>query len=422
MRIVVNDYSGHPFQVQLSRELARRGYEVLHVHCPSYETGKGALERRCGDPAGFHSIGVELRDQVRKYSLWKRPLQEREYATRLIRPVEEFAPDLVLSANTPILAQALFQTACRRRGYPFVFWQQDVYTLPMKTLLKQRVPLAGRVLGEAITALEGALLRRSAAVVTISKDFLPILEKWRVPSDRLHVIENWAPLDELPTHPKDNAWAREHGLTERRVLLYAGMLGIKHDPELLVCLAERFRRHDDVRVVVITGGYGSDYLRQAAVERRLENLVLLDYQPYERLSEVLASADVLLVILEPDAGVFSVPSKVLTYMSAGRPLVAAIPRENLAARVIALSGAGIITDARDSAAFADATERIISDTELAARLGRNGRRYAEATFDIELVADRFESVFDQAIQSHSMSRGKPLTARSKTSTEAVAGD
>ena len=46
MRILVHDYSGHPFQVELSRELARRGHEVTHSYCEAYVSGKGHLERR----------------------------------------------------------------------------------------------------------------------------------------------------------------------------------------------------------------------------------------------------------------------------------------------------------------------------------------------------------------------------------------
>lgn len=385
--------------MQLSRELAQRGHDVLHLHCSSYESGRGAVERRPDDPAGFQSSSVALTDTVRKYSLWKRPLQEYEFAHRLIGMVAPFKPDIVLSGNTPILAQALFQSACRRRGYPFVFWQQDIYTLPMKTMLHRRLPIAGTGLGKAVVALEAALLRRSDAVVTISSDFLPTLEAWGVPTDRLHVIENWAPLAELPMRAKVNDWSLEHGLADKRVLLYSGTLGIKHDPDLLIRLAERFREEDDVRVVVITGEYGTEHLRRAATRHGLHNLVLMRFQPYRRLPDVLGSADVLLVLLEFDAGVFSVPSKVLTYLCASRPLVAAMPAANLAARVILRSGAGVVTEPDDASAFTTAVAQVLQDHDLAERCGQCARAYAESTFDIATITDGFEQVFEQAIRA-----------------------
>ena len=45
MRIIVHDYAGHPFEVQLSRELAARGHDVLHLYCGSTHTPRGDLAR-----------------------------------------------------------------------------------------------------------------------------------------------------------------------------------------------------------------------------------------------------------------------------------------------------------------------------------------------------------------------------------------
>ena len=59
-RILVHDYSGHPFQVQLSRSLAARGHVVLHLHSSKFQTPKGPLQRRADDPASLLIEGVEL--------------------------------------------------------------------------------------------------------------------------------------------------------------------------------------------------------------------------------------------------------------------------------------------------------------------------------------------------------------------------
>ena len=121
-------------------------------------------------------------------------------------------------------------------------------------------------------------------------------------------------------------------------------------------------------------------------------LRLLPYQPYERLPEVLASADVLVAVLEPEAGAFSVPSKVLTYLCAGRPLLGALPADNLAARVIARSGGGIVVPPRDPRALVAAAEELLADSGWRAELGRAARSYAETAFDLGRIADRFELV------------------------------
>jgi colanic acid biosynthesis glycosyl transferase WcaI len=391
-RILVHDYSGHPFQVQLSRELAFRGYEVLHLHCPSYRSGKGALEVSEADPATLAIDGVSLAEDFDKYSLRKRPLQERAYGRRLVKRVAEFMPDVVLSGNTPLIAQRILQRACARTGVPFVFWHQELYSFPIREALRERVPLVGRVLGSAVGLLEASTLRRSDAVVSISADFLPWLRRWGVAERKLHVVENWAPLDELPALPRSNAWSREHGLEDKRVLLYSGTLGVKHNPELLVRLARHFRGESDVRVVVVSEGVGADFVTRAARAEGLSNLLVLGFQPYERLPEVLASADVLLAILEPDAGVFAIPSKVLTYLCAGRPILGAIPPENLAAKTVTRSGGGVIVDPGDGDAFVAAATQLLRDSLRSKRLGESARAYAEASFAIGTVGDCLEEI------------------------------
>jgi putative colanic acid biosynthesis glycosyltransferase WcaI len=388
LRLVVHDYSGHPFQVQLSRELARRGHRVLHLHCPSYRTGKGDLELRADDPATLSIDAISLDETFHKYSPRRRIMQERTYGRRLLRRLADEQTDVIVSSNTPLLAQDVLLSGA---SAPVVFWHQDVYSLPMKAEAERRLPpVVGPIVGRRFVDLERKLLDRSAAVVTISEDFRETLLSWGLPPHKLHVVENWAPLEELPDRPKDNEWARRHGLADKRVLLYSGTLGRKHDPSLLLRLAAAFRDESDVRVVVASEGLGADWLR----ERARENLVLLGFQPYDELPDVLGTGDALLVILERDAGKFAVPSKVLSYLCARRPLLAALPPDNLAARVIHESSAGIVVEPDDAEGLEEGARRLLSDPGLRERLGAEGRSYAERTFDIRTIGDRFEVILE----------------------------
>src|SRR5690606_41233874 len=80
MRILVHDFAGHPFQVQLSRSLAQRGHEVVHAYCASLQTTpRGALEPQPDDPAGFRVEPISLRHPITKYSFVRRWGQENVY-------------------------------------------------------------------------------------------------------------------------------------------------------------------------------------------------------------------------------------------------------------------------------------------------------------------------------------------------------
>jgi glycosyltransferase involved in cell wall biosynthesis len=393
LRVVVHDYVGHPFQAQLARGLAGRGHEVFHLHCASFVTGKGHLWRMPGDPPGLEFGVVTLEAEFAKYDVPRRLAQEVRSGRDLGRLVAGFQPDVVLSANAPLVVQARLQRWCRRNRVRFVFWQQDVISAAAQRVLGHRSRLLGAAGERAVAVLERRLLRASDAVVVISEDFVPLLRSWGVDDKRIDVIENWAPLDELPVFTRDNPWAREHALAERFVFLYSGTLGFKHDPSLLLDLARWAAGHDSV-VVVVSEGSGAEWLaREGAGEPGLQ---LLPYQPYGRLPEVLASADVLLALLEPDAGSFSVPSKVLTYLCAARPLLVSVARSNLAARVVERSGGGVAVPPADPDALVEAASALHADEGLRLELGRRARAYAEATFDLSQVTDRFEQVLERA--------------------------
>ena len=390
MRILLHDFAGHAFPVHLSRELARRGHEVLHLFCASVTSPRGALSRRTTDPASLTIEGISLDAGFERYSPLTRIRHERQYGNLVAARLAEFRPEVLLSSNTPLLSQrALFKEA-RRVGAIPVYWLQDLLGVGIQSTLARRFRLVGRAIGAIFRAVERGLLRQAEAVIAISEDFVPILENYGVARDRISLAPNWAPVEELPFQQRGNG-SFEPTPSAGHVLLYAGTLGLKHDPTLLLQLAERLGR-PDTTVVVVSEGMGADWLRAQADERALETLKVLPYRPYEELPSLLGSADILLAILEADAGVFSVPSKLLTYLCAGRPIVAAVPRSNLSFRVLEESQGGIAVDPSDSEAFIRAAESILADDSLQDRLGSNARNYAERTFKIERIADNFESI------------------------------
>ncbi len=392
LKIVLHDYSGHPFQVELARELARRGHNVHHCYSDSMQTPQGALARRADDPAGFSVAPISLGQTLAKYSYLERWKQERRYAALLAHRIAEQKPDIVICGNSAPDIQASAQRAARIGMAGFVFWLQDLYGEAARRILPRRLPAIGHVAAHLLAAKETRCLRRSDAVISISDDFLPILRSMGVSADRCVTIENWAPLAEISPRPKRNVWSLEQGCVDEFCFLYAGTLGLKHNPELLAALAQALGRHSAARLIVASQGLGADYLAEQKRLRHLDRLTLLPFQPYDALPDMLGAADVAIALLEPEAGIFSVPSKVLSYLSAGRPILAAMPQENLAARLIRREGAGMVVDPADIEGFVAAALGMLGNRTTLTAMGPNGRAYAERAFAIGPIADRFEAI------------------------------
>ncbi|HVA07434.1 MAG TPA: glycosyltransferase family 4 protein [Acidimicrobiales bacterium] len=401
-RIVVHDYSGHPCQVQLSRVLAGRGHQVIHQHCPSYVTGKGGVEAMPGDPVTLTFQPCPMQGEFKRYSPVKRVMQEVEYGRRVGILIGAQRPDVAILSNIPLLAHALVALRLKRMRIPMVFWHQDIYSAAITAAAEKRLGAVGRVVGWIADRIERTIARSSTAIVAISPTFLPKLRSWGVEEAAINVVPNWAPIEDLPVCEKDNPWSDRMGLSSTPVVLYSGTLGLKHDPSILAMVAEHLNTaRPEARVVVISEGKGRDWLEEWKRDRGAENLILLDYQPYPDLPEVMGSADLLMAILEPDASKYSVPSKVLSYLCAGRAIVGFLPGDNSIAEILEGNQAGVVVNPAERNKIGPTVAELINDGERRGRMGGAGRHYAESVFSPDTAADRFETVINACLaRSH----------------------
>lgn len=388
MRILISDYSGHPFQVQLSRELARRGHDVLHVFSASFQTPKGRLVRDADDPPGFNIAGVRTKAPFAKHAFVKRRSQEIEIGDLVAAQIAEFRPDVVISSNAPLDTQRRIQAAARRAGAWFVFWVQDIYSHAITQVLRARLPLAGRPIGAYYRWLEASMLKASDHAVVIAEDFKGPVRDLAGPRLPMTVIENWAPLDEIAPYPRDNEWALSNLRPASFRLVYSGTIGFKHNPVLLLKLAENVEGD----VLVFSEGPAADWLAAEASARGLDNLIVSGWLPFDDLPKALSAADALIVILEPEAGIYSVPSKVLTYMCIGRPILGAMPKANLAARTITSHAMGRTVEPDDAAGLVSTARDLAADPEQRSKMGQAAYQYAQRTFDIATIANKFEAI------------------------------
>ncbi|MFJ1807412.1 MULTISPECIES: glycosyltransferase family 4 protein [unclassified Streptomyces] len=389
MRILVHDYSGHPFQAQLSRELARRGHDLVHSTCTAYVSGKGDL---ASDTAGLRFVTIGDGTALRKEAYFHRLRQETLLGFELARQVRQEKPDVVMLSNMPIPTLVVAAAALRRLRIPWVLWHQDVTAVALKSFAAADVAKAMGVAAKVFGAGEKWSARRASAIVVIAESFVRVHRQWGT-ADKVTVIPNWAPLDEIVPVARDNAWSEEHGLNGVRTVLYSGTLGLKHNPVLLVRLAERLReRGDPVRLVVVNDGPAVPVLREAAAAAGVE-LTLLPFQPYERLPEVLGTGDLLVVLLAADAGEFSVPSKTLSYLCAGRPVLGLMPADNLAAQLLRQAGSAVFPPLESSLDDASAwVQEVLADPARTESLGKESRALAEREFALEDCASRFEDI------------------------------
>ena len=401
MRIQMHDFSGHLFPVQLSRELVARGHLVDHVYSTQYSSGKGTLERTANDSERLTFTPLTAEQPFQKYNPMGRIRFERSYAAAWEDHLRATTPDCVVACNMPLFTLAAFRRAATRRKQPWLLWHQDLFSNAISEELSRRLPGPAAFGGRALVRrMEAAVVRSATEVVAIGEEFRQAYRLWGLSTDHVTVIPNWAPLDEITPRPRENAWAAQH-LPEgpELRLLYAGTLGRKHNPLLLAgLLRSALAAGLPARLIVASEGDGIEMLREDVGREPELPVTLLPFQPVAELPDMLGSADVLVTILEPEASRFSIPSKVLSSLAAGRPVLGLMPEDNPAAADIRAAD-GFVGPPTDFgiAGGVGWLRRLHRDPAAAQAAGAKGRHLAETRFGIGPITDRFESVLHRVV-------------------------
>jgi colanic acid biosynthesis glycosyl transferase WcaI len=378
-------------------ELAARGHE-LHVvtALPWYrnhaiEPGWGGRLWRTEKTEWGSIIRVHPFPGKSKSNLLRRALGFIAFSYAVgIRSVHAdglpFKVDGVLAMSPPLtLGVTGWFTKIIRRA-PLVFNIQDVF--PDAAI--QTGAISNKKIIAVAKWLERMSYRRSDAVVLLSQDLRAniankIDKKFH---QRLHVIPNFVDTHAITPQDRMTAYRSELGIGDQMVVMYAGNVGFSQSLNLVVDAAAKF---PDIAFVINGDGAARKKLEQDCA--RLTNVYFGDYQPIERLSEVLATGDIHVVPLRAGLASVSVPSKSYSILAAGRPMLAAIDPGTEIPNMLQQSGAGVAVEPDNSTAFIEALSQLVSRREQLHEMGARGRTWVETHASPASVAARYEAIF-----------------------------
>lgn len=217
--------------------------------------------------------------------------------------------------------------------------------------------------------------------------------------DRVNVVGNWVDLDRIRPGERDNAFSRQNGLGGRFVVSYAGTMGWAQDMGTIVKSAALLREKKEILFLFVGDGVEKGKAQAMSREMGLQNMLWLPTQPWSIYPDILSASDTCLINLCPALRTPVVPSKLLSIMAAGRPVIASLPAESDARRMIADGGCGISVAAGDEVALAGAIRTLAEDRALGREMGRKGRTYAEANLSRDFCTGQMESVLIKAMRS-----------------------
>jgi colanic acid biosynthesis glycosyl transferase WcaI len=248
----------------------------------------------------------------------------------------------------------------------------------------------------AARKLEHLIYRASDHIVVLSNGFRrTLIQEKGLDPGKVAVIPVWLSGRDISPGPLDNTWRREMGIgPEKFVVLYAGTIGLVSGAEVVIEAAKLLKHYPDILFLLVGAGHAKDRMEAEARDRGLHNLRFLPFQPRERLSAVQATADVSLVTLAPGRGKTSVPSKVLGYMAAARPVIAAVDEDCDTAGLIKKAACGLVALPGNGQELSEAVLYYYQHPEARESAGVNGRRYFLKHFEKEVVLKQYVNLVD----------------------------
>ena len=297
--------------------------------------------------------------------------------------------DVVVSLTDPPIIGLAALRAARRTGARFVFLCEDIFPEVAALLADFRSPTVDRTLDR----VNRRLLREADAVIALGDRMRRRLveEKGADPS-RVHVIHNWVDCEAIVPGPRDNAFARAHGLVDRFVLMHSGNIGLSQNLEVLVDAAYRLRHDTRIAIVIVGDGTSRVALQKRVAELGLTNVTFLPYQPKARLHESFAAADAFLVSLKAGIEGYIVPSKLYGTLAAGRSYIAATDASAEPAVIARQHQCGLVAVPGDPADLAAKIATLASNRELTRTMGERSRA-AALQFDRRAAVRAYYDLF-----------------------------
>ncbi|MGZ4385482.1 MAG: glycosyltransferase family 4 protein, partial [Gaiellaceae bacterium] len=309
-------------------------------------------------------------------------------AQSLIASLGSGRPDIVLCMTDPPIIGSVAVLVARRFRAPLVVISQDVFPEIAVELKRLGNPL---VIG-SLRVLVRSYLRRADRVVAIGETMRRRLEAKGVAPERIAVIPNWVDTEALTPQPKDNPWARKHGLAEPFVVMHSGNVGHAQNLDALVRAGTFLRDLDDLRIAIVGGGARHADLDELVKRLEVEQVKFLPYQPREILPFSLSSANVHVVGLERGLSGYVVPSRLYGILAAARPVIVAAEPESESAQLVEEIGCGVVVPPGRPELLAR-TIRAAHDGELALEeMGRRGRDYVVGEADRKIAFSRYAAL------------------------------
>jgi len=382
----------------LACKLAERGHQVTVVTgFPNYPSGVIPVEYR---QKLFKS---EVRDGVKILRTFLIPAPNRGVLRRMmnqssflvsaiLRGLSSDRPDAIVTSSPPLETGLAGYMLSRVKRVPFIFEVRDAWPEAAVVL----GVIHNRTVITVAEALERFLYRQASRVIAVTQGVQAHVIAHGAARDKVVLIPNGADTDLFHPNNHNEPLRVELGLAGKFIALYAGTHGLQASLASVLQAASLVQDRKDIVFLFVGDGAEKPGLLRLHQDLGLENTVLLDPQPRDRLAQTLAMADVGIVHTRKDPFFEGyLPVKMFEYMAAGCPVILGANGESRT--LVEEAQAGIWVGPENPQAMAEAIKRLYENPDLRQEMGRQGREYVVSHYSRDRLTQQYESLLEATV-------------------------
>lgn len=304
--------------------------------------------------------------------------------------------DLVFSNSTPPTQGMLSALAVKKlsnkyeKKVPFIYNLQDIFP---DSLVSTGLTKKGSLLWKIGRRIENYTYRNADKIIVISEGFKRNIMAKGVPEEKIEAIPNWIDLDSVyPVSREENRLISEFSIDPNKfIVVYAGNFGASQGADIILKAAEKMKGKPDIQFVIFGGG--AHFEKAKKIAATLDNVVIHELMPADRISEVYSLGDVALITCKPGTGNAGMPSKTWSIMACNTPIIASFDTDSDLADVIRDAGAGKCVEPGDVGALARAIGERYQSWKFGDKAKINLRDYVKEYASKEKCVKRYIDLF-----------------------------
>ncbi|MBE5792264.1 MAG: glycosyltransferase family 4 protein [Clostridiales bacterium] len=351
----------HSLYSDLLRCFRDHGHDIYAVSPSEKRFGK---KTELIHEKGTHVLHVETGDVTGSGNLIKKGLAQMSIEPIFIRAIKQHFPntkfDLVLYSTPPITFCKVVEFVKRRDNAKTYLLLKDIFPQNAVDIgMMSKTGVKG-ILYKHFRRVEKKLYSISDRIGCMSQANVDYVLKHNPEIDpkKVEICPNSIEIQDMSVSPEERSALRDkYGIPQdKKVFVYGGNLGKPQGiPFIIECL-KKLNGHPEAYFLIVGDGTEFSKLQKFFDEEKPANMKLLNRLPKEDYDRMVAACDVGLIFLDHRFTIPNFPSRLLSYMQAGLPVLAATDPNTDIGKVITEGGFGWWCESNDANAFTSKVE------------------------------------------------------------------